>query len=83
MFKSPPDKRSKSLERITRNTAIYCAVFDEGSPLEVLVIYEVPVDAMMREAQRQLDAGRNEISHLAFTIKWAQQNGKHIYSKPT
>ena len=83
MFRSPPDKRFKSLERITRNSAIYCAVFDAESPLDVLVIYEVSVDAMMREAERQLDASRNEISHIGFTIKWAQQNGKNIYSKPT
>ncbi len=82
MFSSPPDKRSKSLERITRNTAIYCAVFDEESPLDVLVIYEVPVDAVKREAGRQLDASRNEISHVRFTIKWVQQNGRQVYSKP-
>ncbi len=83
MFKSPSDKRAKSLERITRNTAIYCAVFDEESPLDVLVIYEVPVEVILREAERQLDASRNEISHVGFTIKWAQQNSKVAYSKPT
>jgi hypothetical protein len=83
MFSSPPEKRSKSLERISRNTAIYCAVFDEASPLDVLLIYEVPVDAMMHEAGRQLDASRNEISHIGFTVKWAQQNGRLVYSKPT
>jgi hypothetical protein len=82
MFSSPPDKRAKSLERITRNTAIYCAMFDEENPLDVLVIYEVPVDAMVREAGRQLDASRNEISHIGVTIKWVQQNGKLVYTKP-
>ena len=81
MFKSPADKRAKSLERITRNTAIYCAVFDEESPLDVITIYEVPVDVMLREAERQLDASRNEISHVGFTIKWAQQHGKAVYTK--
>ena len=81
MFKSPADKRVKSLERIKRNAAIYCAVFDEGSPLDVLAIYEVPVDAMLRETERQLDASRNEISHVGFTIKWAQQNGKVVHTK--
>ncbi len=83
MFSAPPYKREKSLERITRNTAIYCAVFDKESPLDVLVIYEVPVEAMMREARRQLDASSNEISHIGFTIKWAQQNGKVVYTKQT
>jgi len=70
-----------SLERITRNTAIYCAVFDEESPLDVITIYEVPVDVVLRETERQLDASRNEISHVGFTIKWAQQNGKVAYTK--
>ena len=60
MFSSPPYKRAKSLERITRNTAIFCAVFDKESPLDVLAIYKVPVEAMMREAGRQLDACSNE-----------------------
>src|SRR6266542_117847 len=54
MFKRPPDKRGKSLARITRNAAIYCAVFDETHPLDVLVIYKVPVDVMLKEAERQL-----------------------------
>ncbi|MBI5384097.1 MAG: hypothetical protein HZA90_05360 [Verrucomicrobia bacterium] len=82
MFKSPPDKRAKSLERITRNSAIYCAVFDEESPLDVIVIYEVAVEVILREAERQLDASRNAISHVGFTIKWAEQNGRVVYSKP-
>jgi hypothetical protein len=81
MFKSPSDKRAKSLERITRNTAIYCAVFDEESPLDVITIYEVSVDVMLREAERQLDASRNDISHVGFTIKWAQQHGKVVHTK--
>lgn len=81
MFKSPADMRATSLERITRNAAIYCAVFDKESPLDVITIYEVPVDVMLREAERQLDASRNEISHVGFTIKWAQQHGKAVYTK--
>ena len=81
MFKSPPDKRAKSLERITRNAAIYCAVFDRESPLDVIIIYEVPVDVMLREAERQLDTSRNEISHMGFTIKWAQENGQVAYKR--
>jgi hypothetical protein len=57
-------------------------MFDEESPLDVLVIYEVPVDAVVREAGRQLDASRNEISHVGVTIKWVLQNGKLVYTKP-
>ena len=30
-----------------------------------------------------IDASRNEISHVGFTIKWAQENGKVVYSKAT
>lgn len=46
------------------------------------MIYEVAVEVMLREAERQLDASRNEISHVGFTIKWAEQNGRVVYSKP-
>jgi hypothetical protein len=81
MFKSPPDKRAKSLERISRNSAIYCAVFDEDSPLDVIIIYKVPVDIMLREAERQLDASRNKISHVSYPINWAQQHGKVVHTK--
>jgi hypothetical protein len=81
MFSSPRDKRAKSLERITRNTAIYCAVFDAESPLDVITIYEIPVDVMLRETERQLDKSSNEISHVGFTIKWAQQHGKVVHTK--
>jgi hypothetical protein len=81
MFTSPPDKRAKSLERISRNAAVYCAVFDEKHPLEVIIIYKVPVDVMLREAERQLDASRNKISHVSYPIKWAEENGKVVYTK--
>ena len=77
MFRSPQYKRAKSLERITRNTAIYCAVFDKESPLDVLAIYEVTVGAMLRETERQLDASSNEILMLdspssgrSRTVRW-------------
>ena len=81
VFKHPPEKRSKSLERIKRNAAIYCVVFDRESPLDVLAIYEVSASVMLAEAERKLDASGNDISHIGFTIKWAQQNGKVLYTK--
>jgi hypothetical protein len=83
VFKYPPNKRTKSLERIKRNAAIYCVVFDRQSPLDVLVIYEIPMPVMLAEADRKLDVSSNDISHLSFPIKWAQQCGKVVYSKPT
>lgn len=82
MFKSPADKRAKSLERITRNHKIYCAVFEKESPLNVIAIYEVEVSVMLQEAERQLDRSRNDISHIGFTIRWAQENGKQVYKNP-
>ncbi len=81
MFKSPAAKRRKSLDRISRNSGVFCAVFAQGNPLSVLMIYEVPVRVLLREAERQLDASRNVISHVAFTVKWAQANGKVVYER--
>ena len=81
MFKWPADKRAKSLVRISRNAAIFCAVFDDESPLDVIAIFEVPVDLMLREAERRLDGSRNEISHVGFTIQWVQQHGKVVYTR--
>ena len=81
MFKSPAAKRAKSLARISRNAAIYCAVFDEKHPLNVITIYKVPVDKMLREAKRQLNASQNKISHISYPIEWAQKHGKVVYTK--
>ena len=81
MFKYPPDKREKSLERITRNAAIFCAVFDKKQPLEIKKIYKLSVNAMLREASRQLDASSNDISHLGYTIKWCEENGEIVLSE--
>ena len=81
VFKHPPEKRIKSLERIKRNATIYCVVFDRESPLDVLAIYEIAASVMLAEAEKKLDASGNDISHIGFTIKWAQQNGKVVYTK--
>ena len=79
MFKSPPEKREKSLHRISRNHKIYCAVFDKSSPLDVLEIYEVEPDVMVKETERQLDLSSNEISHVGFNVSWARINGKKVF----
>lgn len=83
MFKSPAKKRDKSLERITRNTLIYCAVFEEKSPLNVIKIYKVDVQVFLREVERQLDASRNKISHVGITVNWCDENGEVVYSRAT
>lgn len=80
MFKRPEEKRRKSLQRIARNAAVYCVVFRRNAPLDVKVIYEVPTDAMVREAERQLDISRNDISHVGFTQAWCEEHGRVVYS---
>lgn len=79
MFKSPPEKRAKSLERITRNTAVFCAVFYREKPLDVKKIYKIPIDKMLEEANRQLNASRNEISHIGYKIQWCEEHGEIVY----
>ena len=79
MFKAPPEKRAKSLERITRNSAVFCAVFYRKRPLDVKKIYRVSIEKMLEEANRQLDASRNDISHIGYTIRWCEENGETVY----
>jgi hypothetical protein len=79
MFKGPTEKRQKSLQRITRNKKIYCAIFDKNSPLEVLEIFEIEPDVMLKETERQLDSSSNKISHVGFNIKWVKMNGEKVY----
>lgn len=74
MFKSPKEKRQKSLERITRNAKIYYAVFYRQDPLKIKVIYEVEPKVLLKEVERQLDASHNAISHVSITEKWAKEN---------
>lgn len=81
MFKFPPDKRAKSLNRISRNAAVFCAVFDEQHPLTVKIIYKLSVVKMLQETERQLDISRNDISHVGFTIRWCEQSGEIVYKK--
>ena len=80
MFKAPPDKRKKSLERISRNTAIYCAIFEKQNPLTVARIYEVDTDVLLYETERQLNDSVNDISHISFSTKWVIDNGEKVYA---
>ena len=72
MFKEPPDKRTESLTRITRNSKIYYAVFYADNQTRCKVIYELEPDAVLEEAERQLDRSRNTISHVGFGIRWVR-----------
>ena len=79
MFKSPPGKRKESLNRITRNAKIYLAIFYADDQMRCKVIYELETKDVLREANRQLDVSRNDISHVGFNERWSKQNGKVVY----
>jgi hypothetical protein len=82
MFKAPSEKRLRSLTRISRNSEVFCAVFDSAHPLTVNVIYKLSVQVILAETERQLDRSSNDISHVGFTIKWCENNGEVVYRKP-
>lgn len=79
MFKEPPDRRRESLARITRNSKFYYAVFYADNQTMCKVIYELEPDVVLQEANRQLDASRNAISHIGFSVRWVQANGTIVY----
>lgn len=79
VFARPLNKREKSLERITRNRKFYFAVFYGQNQMKCKVIFEIEVENVLREANRQLDNSTNQISHISFSIDWAKNNGKVVY----
>jgi hypothetical protein len=79
MFKTPIDKREKSLDRISRNSMIYYAVFYKSNQIKCKVIYKIEPSIMLQEANRQLDASSNDIAHLGFSISWVKKNGTVVY----
>lgn len=81
MFKEPEDKREESLNRIRRNQMVYFAVFFKNEPLTVKVIYEVQIDVLLAETERQLDRSGNAISHVGFSENWAKEHGKIVYER--
>lgn len=79
MFKSPINKRERSLNRIRRNSRIYLAVFYADNQLEVKTIYELDPMVVEQEAVRQLDRSANDISHVGLSISWTAQHGRVVY----
>ncbi len=79
MFKTPPDKRTESLSRITRNSKIYFAVFYGDNQSKCKIIYELEPDVVLAETNRKLDRSSNSISHVGFSTRWARNNGKVVY----
>ena len=79
MFKSPPEKRKESLNRIWRNNKIYLAIFYSTNQVKVKVIFELEPKLVAAETEQQLDRSTNDISHVSFREKWARENGKIVY----
>lgn len=80
VFNKPEAKRQASLERVSRNSRIYLAIFYKERPLNVKVIYELDPKTVRKETEAKLDRSSNAISHVGFTETWAKANGKVIYS---
>jgi hypothetical protein len=62
-----------------RNQKIYLAVFYKEIPLKIKVIYEIEPAILSNEAERQLDRSSNNISHVGFSERWANEHGKIIF----
>lgn len=82
MFARPPEKRTVSMRRITRNDKVYFAVFRAEDQLDVKVIYELDPKVVLYEVERQLDASANAISHVGLSERWAAKHGRVVYPKP-
>ena len=79
MFSEPADKRAQSLERITRNSKFYLAIFHSDNQTRCKIIYEVEPHRVEQEAMRQMDRSRNAISHVGFSEHWARTHGRVVY----
>lgn len=78
MFATPTEKRRASLNRILRNEKLYLVAFNRGT-LDVAVIFEVTPQVAAKEAERQLDASNNAISHISFSRSWTASHGVKIF----
>ena len=43
------------------------------------VIYELKIKDVLKEAIRKLDVSKNDMSHIGFTERWAQEIGTVVY----
>jgi hypothetical protein len=79
IFKKPPAKRKKSLQRIIRNKKIYFAIFYADNQTKLKTIYELEPAIVLAETRRKLRRSKNTISHVGFSESWAKKNGKVVY----
>ena len=79
MFREPQNKKQESLARITRNSKIYLAVFHADNQIRLKIVYAIAPQKLLREAEKQLRASKNAISHVGIGEEWARQNGEIVY----
>jgi len=79
MFKTPPEKQTESLSRITRNRYIYFAIFYKHNQIKLKAIDELEPANVRDEAIRKLNNSVNTISHIGFSISWAMENGRIVF----
>jgi hypothetical protein len=79
IFKKPPAKRKKSLQRIIRNNKIHFAIFYADNQTKLKTIYELEPAIVLSETKRKLRRSKNTISHVGFPESWAKKNGKVVY----
>lgn len=79
-------RTSKSIAMLRMNKAhrsnydsIPLAIFYENDPMRCKVIYELNVEDVVAETNRQLDRSANEISRVGFDETWAKRTGTAVY----
>jgi len=77
MFKTPEEKRQKSLLRISRYDRIY-AVFFKRDTLVIDSIFLLDPATVLSEAIRLLDGSKNDISHIAFSTTFILSVGQSV-----
>jgi hypothetical protein len=79
VFKAPPEKRARSLDRLARNDHVYLIIFDAEIATKILRIYELDKTELLAEMKRQLDRSKTDIAHVGFSEKFAAQVGKLVF----
>lgn len=54
-------------------------ITEKENPLNIIEIYECEPKEMVKEANRQLDRSKNNISHVGYRKKWLKRNTKLVY----
>jgi hypothetical protein len=69
----------KNLYRIKRNAAFFFAFFKDQ--LTVEEIYQVETKDVLKETMRQINASKNQITHINLSPSWIKSKGRKIYPK--